>query len=126
MKLQSHVSGNVCTFVQYGALSALKNKNGIFTRHRIELEKNRDIAYEYAGRIFDCIKPQGAFYIFPDISKHLHSGTTTEDFAQTLLQKTGVAVVPGEAFGAANHIRISYAVPEDTLREGLEKIAEVL
>ena len=126
VKLQSHVSGNVCTFVQYGALSALKNENEIFTRHRIELEKNRDIAYAYVDRMFDCIKPQGAFYVFPNISKYLHNGTTAEDFARTLLKKTGVAVVPGEAFGVADHIRISYAVPADILREGFEKIAEVL
>ena len=126
VKLQSHVSGNVCTFVQYGALSALKGDDEILTQHRRELEQNRSVAYEYASRIFDCIKPQGAFYIFPDISKHLHGGATAEDFAQSLLQKTGIAVVPGEAFGVANHIRISYAVPEHTLREAFEKIAEVL
>ena len=126
VKLQSHVSGNVCTFVQYGALSALQNENQIFSRHRVELEKNRDIAYEYANRMFNCIKPQGAFYVFPDISGHLSNGATAEDFAGKLLRKTGVAVVPGEAFGVADHIRISYAVPEEMLREGLEKIAEVL
>lgn len=126
VKLQSHVSGNVCTFVQYGALSALQNENQIFSRHRVELEKNRDIAYEYANRMFNCIKPQGAFYVFPDISGHLSNGATAEDFAGKLLRKTGVAVVPGEAFGVADHIRISYAVPEALLREGLDKIAEVL
>ena len=126
VKLQSHVSGNVCTFVQYGALSALQNENQIFSHHRVELEKNRNIAYEYTSRMFNCIKPQGAFYVFPDISGHLNNGATAEDFAGKLLQKTGVAVVPGEAFGVDDHIRISYAVPEGMLRKGLEKIAEVL
>ena len=102
-KLQSHLSGNVCTFVQYGALAAIVNENGVFERHRKELEEKRDVAYRRASNLFECIKPQGAFYVFPNISKWLKKGESSLDFAADLLQKTGVAVVPGEAFGVPGH-----------------------
>ena len=125
-KLQSHLSGNVCTFAQYGALSAVSLNNDFILQWRSQLQRRRDIAYKYASRLFDCIRPQGAFYVFPDISKILKSGETSEDFAAKILTHAGVAVVPGEAFGMPDHIRISYAVPENLLIKGFRKIAEVL
>ncbi|OQX10735.1 MAG: aminotransferase class I and II [Desulfobacteraceae bacterium IS3] len=125
-KCQGHATGNVCSFAQYGALAALSLDERIFSQWRTELERKRDIAYGYVSKLFDCIKPQGAFYLFPNVLKYLKNGKTSEDFAADLLERAGVAVVPGEAFGTPNHIRISYAVPEDILKKGLEKIAEVL
>lgn len=125
-KHQSHSSGNVCTFAQHGALAALSLDQRMISQWRSDLERKRDIAFGYASELFDCIKPQGAFYLFPDVSKHLKNGKTSEDFAADLLEHAGVAVVPGEAFGMAGHIRISYAVSEDSLKKGFEKIKEVL
>jgi len=125
-KLQSHLSGNVCTFAQYGALAAVSINSDFILQWRSQLQRRRDIAYKYASRLFDCIRPQGAFYVFPDISKILKSGETSEDFAAKILTHAGVAVVPGEAFGMPDHIRISYAVPENLLIKGFRKIAEVL
>jgi len=125
-KLQSHLSGNVCTFAQYGALAAVSINSDFILQWRSQLQRRRDIAYKYASRLFDCIRPQGAFYVFPDISKILKSGETSEDFAAKILTHAGVAVVPGEAFGMPNHIRISYAVPEILLIKGFRKISEVL
>lgn len=125
-KFQSHLTGNVCTFAQYGALAALSLDKNIIAHRLSELQKKREIAYKYVSELFDCIKPQGAFYLFPDISKHLKNGETSEDFSAYLLANTGVAVVPGEAFGLPNHIRISYAVPENILIRGFEKIAGAL
>jgi aspartate aminotransferase len=116
----------VCTFVQYGALAALSEENGFQDSWRTELEIKRDIAYTNACRLFKCVKPQGAFYVFPDVSRRLKAGATTLDFVSDLLQKTGVAVVPGEAFGMAGHIRISFAVSEHVLEQGFEKIADIL
>ncbi|QTA87094.1 pyridoxal phosphate-dependent aminotransferase [Desulfonema magnum] len=125
-KCQGHCTGNVCTFAQYGALAALSLDGDVISQWQAELEKKRDIAYGYASKLFHCIRPQGAFYLFPDISNYLKNGETSEDFAADLLEKTGVAVVPGEAFGMAGHVRICYAVPENMLRKGFEKIAEAL
>jgi len=125
-KLQSHLTGNVCTFAQHGALAALDLDPAIVQKWRLELAGKRAIAHGYAERLFTCVRPQGAFYLFPDISARLRNGQTAEDFAAALLEKTGVAVVPGEAFGAKNHIRISYAVPEETLVAGFERMEGAL
>ena len=125
-RLQSHLTGNVCTFVQHGALAALDMDEIIFAGWRNELAKKRDYAYDRANKLFNCIKPQGAFYLFPDVSHGLKDGMTAVDLAAQLLEYYGVAVVPGEAFGMPGHIRISYAVSEDNLVSGFEKIAEVL
>jgi len=125
-KLQSHVTGNVCTFAQYGALAALGMDKNDIAPWRLDLEQKRDYAYSKINGLFDCIKPQGAFYLFPDVSHHLDDGMTAADLARQLLEETGVAVVPGEEFGMPGHLRISYAVSEDKLVNGLEKIAGAL
>ena len=125
-KLQSHLTGNVCSFAQHGALSALELDEHEFEKWRIKLEQKRDYAYEQVNRLFDCIKPEGAFYLFPDVRQRLKKGMTAVDLASDILEKAGVAIVPGEAFGMPGHIRISYAVTEENLKNGLEKISEAL
>ncbi len=125
-RLQSHLTGNVCTFAQEGALAALFLDPLLLKARCAQLKKRRDLAYEYAVRQFDCIKPAGGFYLFPDVSRCLQAGETSETLAARLLEKVGVAVVPGEAFGMGGHIRISYAVPEKLLITGFERIASEL
>ncbi len=125
-KLQSHVTGNVCIFAQYGALAALGMDNDDLAGWRLDLARKRDYAYSKISGLFDCVKPRGAFYLFPDVSRHLDTGMTSADLARRLLEKNGVAVVPGEEFGMPGHIRISYAVSEDKLMGGLAKLAEAL
>jgi aspartate aminotransferase len=125
-KLQSHLSGNVCTFAQHGALAAFSLDDQFLSARRNELQKKRDIAYRYVSTWFNCTKPQGAFYLFPDVSKHLKKGEKSEILAARFLKQAKVAVVPGEAFGMAKHMRISFAVSEENLKNGLERIAEVL
>jgi aspartate aminotransferase len=125
-KLQSHLSGNVCTFAQHGALAALEMDQTIVARRRQALQQRRDLAYAYASEIFDCIKPQGAFYLFADVTDRLHKGETSADLALRLLERAGVAVVPGEAFGGPGHIRISFGSDETELQAAFHKIKEVL
>jgi aspartate aminotransferase len=125
-KIQSHLSGNVCTFVQYGALAALSLDGHLLSARRSEVQQKRDTAFQSVSKWFDCIKPQGAFYLFPDVSAVLKKDETSEALARRLLKQAGVAVVAGEAFGMANHLRISYAVSEKNLKNGLERMAEVL
>lgn len=124
--IQSHLTGNVCTFAQYGALNALLLEEEWLTARRTDLQQKRDMAYERVSQMFDCIQPQGAFYLFPDVSKALKNDETSAALARRLLKETGVAVVAGEAFGMARHLRISFAVSEDDLINGLMRIAEVL
>jgi aspartate aminotransferase len=123
-RLQSHLTGNVCTFAQHGALTALGLDDSEFADWRLDMERKRDYAYSRIAGLFDCVRPQGAFYLFPDISRYLNGQMTSADFAKRLLEKKGVAVVPGEEFGTPGHIRISYAVSEDKLVNGLKSIAE--
>jgi aspartate aminotransferase len=125
-KIQSHLTGNVCTFAQYGALAALSLDGHLLSARLSELQQKRDMAFEYISTLFDCIKPRGAFYLFPDVSAVLNADETSETLAERLLKQAGVAVVAGEAFGMPQHLRISFAVSEENLKNGLEQIAEVL
>jgi aspartate aminotransferase len=126
VRLQSHLTGNVCTFAQYGAMAALEMDDGLLIRRRADLQRKRDLAFDQVSGLFPCIRPQGAFYLFPDISDHLNKGETSGDFAARILEKTAVAVVPGEDFGMDGHVRICYAAPDDQLLEAFKRIREVL
>jgi len=125
-KIQSHLTGNVCTFAQYGALAALELQADWFSTRQADLQQKRDMAYERVSQMFDCIQPQGAFYLFPNVSSVLKNDETSEALARRILEAAGVAVVAGEAFGMARHLRISFAVTEENLINGLKRIAEVL
>ena len=125
-RLQSHSTGNVCSFAQYGALAALRMDQTIVAQRRRILQNRRDLAYALTAALFPCVQGQGAFYLFPDVSARLRAGETSEDLAARLLHHAGVAVVPGEAFHGPGHIRISYGTSEENLRRALEKIKEAL
>jgi aspartate aminotransferase len=86
------------------------------------MQRKRDIAYDCISAMFRCIKPRGAFYLFPDVTDSLAPGESTVQLAERILTQAHVAVVPGEAFGAGNHLRISYGVCEKILIEGLERL----
>ena len=126
IRLQSHLCGNVCTFAQYGGLAALEMDQRLVEQRRLELQRRRDLALSLARELFECIKPCGAFYLFADVRRHLQKGENSEGLAMRLLDQTGVAVVPGEAFGGPGHIRISFGAAESELRAAFEKIKEVL
>jgi aspartate aminotransferase len=125
-KIQSHLTGNVCTFAQYGALAALSLEGRWLIARQTEMQRKRDVAFQYASQLFSCTKPQGAFYLFPDVSAVLKENETSQILAERLLKQAGVAVVPGEAFGMAQHLRISFAVSEKNLEKGFKQIAEAL
>jgi aspartate/methionine/tyrosine aminotransferase len=73
-----------------------------------------------------CLTPAGAFYTFPGVEDHLTRFGDTLEFASYLLEAANVAVVPGEAFGASGHVRLSYALGDDDLVTGLTRMAEAL
>jgi len=99
-----------------------------------EFHRRRDLILDLLGEIegFNLNVPEGAFYVFPDISSFFGktlNGTTinnASDFALYLLEKANVATVTGEAFGNPNCIRISYAASEAELREAISRIKAVL
>jgi aspartate aminotransferase len=127
-KLQSHITGNVNTFSQYGAIKCFDIYEQETKKRKELYQKRRDLAYNLCCEIFDCVKPQGAFYLFPDVSNKLNdkNGKTSFELTQNLLNKALVAVIPGEVFGVNNHLRISFACSDEDIIEGFRRIKEIL
>ena len=74
-----------------------------------------------------CVKPEGAFYVFPDFSRVLTDRyPTTADLAEAIIDQTGVALVPGESFGAPGFLRLSYALGEEEIERGVARIADLI
>jgi aspartate aminotransferase len=119
-KIQSHSTSNASSIVQYAALDALTSDERFLKGHVEEYRKRRDFVVKRLNEMpgFRCYKPEGAFYVFPQIPV-----TSSEIFADRLLEKAGVAVVPGKGFGRDGHIRISYATSMENIAEGLNRIA---
>ncbi|MEM7726549.1 MAG: pyridoxal phosphate-dependent aminotransferase [Cyanobacteria bacterium P01_A01_bin.45] len=119
--IQSHSTSNVCTFAQYGAIAALESSQEALEEMRLVFAKRREFMFERINSIpgLSCEKPDGAFYLFPDISK---TGLKSLDFCSTLLEKEKVATIPGIAFGADKNIRLSYATDMVTIEKGMDRL----
>ncbi len=115
--IQSH-SANPDSIAQKAALAALKSKES--KEMLEEFDRRRRYAYKRASKLFELSEPEGAFYIFPRIDGD------SKEFAEMLLEKALVAVVPGEDFGSNGHIRISYATGMKNLEEGFDRIEKAL
>ena len=128
--IQSHTTSNVCSITQRAALGALGGSQDCVQEMLEEYRSRRDQAAEWftADARIRLVKPNGAFYFFPDISGLLSPGgiSTSAEFAQELLQQAHVAVTPGEAFGAPGFLRISYATSLEQLREGIRRLLEFI
>ncbi|MCL5071682.1 MAG: pyridoxal phosphate-dependent aminotransferase [Actinobacteria bacterium] len=124
-KIQDQSASNPCTPSQWAALEALEGNQDSVENMRQEYEKRRDYIYKRLNSIkgIKCGLPEGAFYVFPDISALFNSRVKNAfEFAGELLEKAKVAVVPGRAFGDDNFIRISYATTLDKIEEGMNRI----
>lgn len=124
--IQSHLTGNICSFAQHGALSAARVPAERLAQRRRQYEKRRDLAVEASGELFDLIAPEGAFYLFPGISRHQKRFGDDQGLARYLLEKADVAVVPGTFFGAPGHIRISFATSTGRLSQGFQRMKDAL
>jgi aspartate aminotransferase len=124
--IQGQSTSNITSITQKAALAALTGPQDAVTEMLNEYRTRRDHIHAWltAHPGIRCVKPSGAFYLFPDVSGLLSSnGTrTSADFAQALLEKEHVVVTPGEAFDATGYIRISYATSMEQLREGATRI----
>ena len=116
------ISG-VTAFAQAGAIEALRGPQTEVDAMVTEFRARRDLVVDGLNEIpgFDCLRPQGAFYVFPDISE---TGMTGQELADRLLYEAGVCVLAGTAFGGVggDHIRISYANSRENLIEALRRI----
>jgi len=133
-KIQSHSTSNASSISQKAALEALTGQQDFIEYSRKEFEKRRNLLYDELTSIkgIKCFKPQGAFYLFPNISyffgKKTDNGViqTSFDFALYLLQSEKVVVVPGSAFGAEGYIRLSYSTSQENLMEGARRIKNAI
>ncbi len=126
--IQSQSTSNPTTFAQYGALAALKGGQEFSNMMRDEFQKRRDYMLDFFDKNIKSIipiKPDGAFYLFVDISKISGINSSTE-FCGYLLDKYLVAAVPGVEFGNDNFIRLSFATGLDVIKEGLNRIKEAV
>ncbi|ALF55375.1 aspartate aminotransferase [Nostoc piscinale CENA21] len=119
--IQGHSTSNVCTFAQYGAIAALEESQDCVAEMLQAFTKRRQVMLERINAIpgLYCPKPDGAFYLFPDISK---TGLKSLEFCDALIEEHQVAVIPGIAFGADNNIRLSYATDLATIEKGLDRL----
>jgi len=127
-RLQSQSTSNPTSFAQDGAIVSLKIDQGVVEQRREIFEKRRDLIVSKIREIpgLDIISPNGSFYTFPSITGHLERFKTAGNLADFLLEKALVGVVPGEGFGAADHIRLSFATSEENIINGMNRIKEAL
>jgi aspartate aminotransferase len=129
-KLQSQSTSNATSFVQKAAIAALTGSQECVADFRAEFIDLRDYMLAKLAEIpgITCTKPEGAFYVYPNISAFLGKGgiRTATELATRLLHEAHVVAVPGEAFGTAEHIRISYPVTKQNIDEGTRRMAEFL
>ena len=129
-KLQSQSTSNTASMVQQASIAALTASQDCVAEMRADYIKLRDQILTGFKTIpgLTCTVPQGAFYVYPNVKAFLGKGgvQTVSDLAAKLLSDAHVVVVPGEAFGTHEHIRISYAVSGDVIDKGVERIREYL
>lgn len=126
---QSHATSNVANIAQQAALAAITGPQETVEQMRQAFDVRRKLMYSLVAAIpgVDCVEPDGAFYVFPDVSTVLGDRfETSEQLAEGILEEAGVAVIPGESFGAPGFVRLSYAVGEDDIRRGIGRIADLI
>ena len=127
-KLQSQSTSNAASMVQKASIVALHGSQECVGEMRADYVKLRDQVLERFKSIrgLTCTVPQGAFYVYPNVSRFIGKGgvRSASDLAAKLLSEAHVVVVPGEAFGTMQHIRLSYAVSHDVVDEGVKRMRE--
>lgn len=129
-KIQTHTTTHASSVAQWGALAALDIPQDELDKNRETFRERRDFVAEQLRGIdgISVTVPDGAFYIFPDISGSYDghfdtsTGEASVEFCRTLLEETGLALVPGTAFGDDGGVRISYAASMDDLEEGMDRL----
>ena len=128
--IQSHQTSNINTLTQRAALAAETGGRKCVEDMRAQFKKRRDLMFDLLQQIpgLSALKPDGAFYVFVDVTALLgktadgRSINSGADFAELLLDKQKVAIVPCADFGYANHVRLSYATSEEDIKEGMGRL----
>jgi aspartate aminotransferase len=132
--LQSHSTSNVCNVAQAAALAAVAGDLTAVAEMRTAFDRRRRRMHALLSGIDGviCLEPEGAFYAFPSFEGVLgrkfagRKATSTSELAGILLDEVKVAVVPGEAFGAPGYFRLSFALGDDDLGEGITRVADFI
>jgi aspartate/methionine/tyrosine aminotransferase len=132
--LQSHATSNVANVSQRAALAAVSGDLSAVVEMRAAFDRRRRQIHEMLNEIpgVSCVEPEGAFYAFPSFQEVLgrdlrgRRPATTLELAEVILDEAKVAIVPGEAFGAPGYARLSYALGDLDLEEGVNRIGKLL
>jgi aspartate/methionine/tyrosine aminotransferase len=132
--LQSHQTSNVNNVAQRAAIAALTGDLSAVDEMKVAFDRRRKLMVSMLNEIpgVECPEPTGAFYAYPSVKGVLgkeingRTPTTSAELAEIILDEAEVAVVPGEAFGAPGYLRLSYALGDDDLTEGVSRIAKLL
>ena len=132
--LQSHLTSNVCNVAQAAALAAVSGDLSAVAEMRAAFDRRRLTMTRMLGEIpgVVCPEPQGAFYCYPSVRKLLgrdlrgRRPASSAELAELVLEEAEVAVVPGEAFGTPGYLRLSYALGDDNLVEGVSRLDRLL
>lgn len=133
-KIQSHSTSNASSISQAAAVEAIQGPQNEVANMKFEFEKRRNFLFDELSSVegIKCYKPEGAFYLFPNIKAYLGKSFNGKkidnsiDFSMYLLTEANVAAVPGSAFGSEGYIRFSYATSMDNLKEAARRIKEAL
>lgn len=129
-KIQSHMTSNPTSISQWAAVAAISGDQSFVKEMASSFKKRRDYVYQRLTEMngVSCQKGQGAFYLFPDVSHFFGKSdgdkkiTDINGLCQYLLDEKNVALVPGDAFGAPNHFRISFATSLEQLQEAMDRL----
>ena len=124
-RLQSQSTSNPTSIAQWASLAAIEADQSFVEPMRQKFLKRRDLALDLIKQIpgTDCVKPGGAFYLFPSIQ---NASIDSFQFCEELLNKYKVATVPGLAFGQEGYLRLSYATSDENIKKAIGRIAEFI
>jgi aspartate/methionine/tyrosine aminotransferase len=132
-RLQSHTTSNATSISQWASLAALSaDDDGSSMVEEFQRRRDEIVAGLESIPGLQCLPPDGAFYVFPSVKSLLgrcagaSAITTSEQLAVYLLERARVAVVPGDGFGAPDHIRLSYATSTERIREGIARVRDAI
>ncbi len=126
---QSHATGNVNNVAQIAALTALRGPQDTVEEMRQAFDNRRKLMLSLVNDLpgVRCVEPQGAFYVFPDVTEAIKGRWESSDaLATSILEEAGVALVPGESFGTPGYLRLSYATGEAEIERGMDRIRRLL
>ena len=126
----SHSTSNPTTISQYAALAAYQANDDEIEMMKQSFKERLEVAHQLLNQLpgFNCIKPQGAFYLFPNVTEALRQTgyDNVDDFSAAILEQEKVAIIPGTGFGAPDNVRLSYATDLDQLTEAIKRIERFL